>query len=540
MKRISQIVLLLSFMLLGAHQAFASTAGDNIIFSEVQYDPSGTEPKGEWFELYNPTAHPIDIHNWTFEDNHDTYQIPVSFILEPNHYYVFAHTASEFANEFGFAPDFEYGEGAFGVNIQLGNSGDHLLLKNTSGGSDIDFVAWEKGEKTNGTHDYPSWTIIETNGESIERTTSTDTDNNADWQSHVNPPTPGTGTLTMTNHAPDIISNEGNATATVHIDEDATAVTTVSANDPDNGDIVSYTISGGADQALFSIDANTGVLTFNTAPDFENPTDANSDGTYEINVQASDGFLQDTQAISVVVDDVPETPVITSAHHISIPENQTSVMQIVAHDEDGDNITYSLQGGPGTPDTNLFTIDPNTGDLSFINAPDFENPMDADTPAMGDQSRDNVYQVGIRATDDSASALYAPLLLMVTVTDIPEASPSHHHSSSRRISKKKLSEIFGKAKNVVKEEVKEEVKEKTTPKCGFTYSRLIKYGVHGEDVKALQEMLNSLGFNTGIADGWYGPKTFKGIKAFQTAMGIMQDGIVGPQSTAKLMQKCSA
>ena len=522
-------------MLLGAHQAFASTAGDNIIFSEVQYNPSGAEPKGEWFELYNPTAHPIDIHNWTFEDNHDTYQVPVSFILEPNHYYVFAHTASEFANEFGFNPDFEYGEGAFGVNIQLGNgsSGDHLLLKNTSGGSNIDFVAWRSDS---------SWGLQGDDGESIERTTSIDTDSNADWQSHVNPPTPGTGTLTMTNHSPDITSDGGNATATIHIDENTTAVTTVTATDPDNGDTITYTISGGADQSLFSLDANTGVLTLNAALDFENPTDADADGSYEVVVQASDGFLEDIQAISVVVDDVPEAPVITSAHHISIPENQTSVMQIVAHDDDGDNITYSLHGGPGTPDTNLFTIDPNTGDLSFINAPDFENPTDADTPALGDQSGDNVYQVGIRATDDSASALYTPLLLMVTVTDVAETS--HHHSgSSRRISKAKLAEIFNKTTEEVTEpqtEPQVENEETSTPKCTFTYSRLIKYGTHGEDVKALQEMLNTLGFNTGIADGWYGPKTLKGIKAFQTAMGIMVDGVFGPQSTAHLMQKCSA
>ena len=91
------------------------------------------------------------------------------------------------------------------------------------------------------------------------------------------------------------------------------------------------------------------------------------------------------------------------------------------------------------------------------------------------------------------------------------------------------------------EEIKEEIKEKTTPACGFVYSRLIRYGVSwGEDVKALQELLNLLGYNTGIADGWYGPKTLKGIKAFQTAMNIRVDGVFGPQSNLSLMQKCSA
>jgi hypothetical protein len=35
---------------------------------------------------------------------------------------------------------------------------------------------------------------------------------------------------------------------------------------------VTYSIVGGADAAHFQIDANTGVLSFLTAPDFEAPT----------------------------------------------------------------------------------------------------------------------------------------------------------------------------------------------------------------------------------------------------------------------------
>ncbi len=35
-----------------------------------------------------------------------------------------------------------------------------------------------------------------------------------------------------------------------------------------------YSISGGADAALFNIDAATGEVTFTAAPDFETPGDA--------------------------------------------------------------------------------------------------------------------------------------------------------------------------------------------------------------------------------------------------------------------------
>ena len=45
----------------------------------------------------------------------------------------------------------------------------------------------------------------------------------------------------------------------------------VTAMDDDAGDEVTYAITGGADRTLFSINASSGLLTFNDAPDHENP-----------------------------------------------------------------------------------------------------------------------------------------------------------------------------------------------------------------------------------------------------------------------------
>jgi hypothetical protein len=95
-------------------------------------------------------------------------------------------------------------------------------------------------------------------------------------------------------------SNGGEAVAYVDVKEDQTAVTTMTATDPD-GDTLVYSISGGADADLFIIDSSTGVLSFKSAPDFENPIDNDSDGTYEVSVDVSDGALTDTQAINVTV-----------------------------------------------------------------------------------------------------------------------------------------------------------------------------------------------------------------------------------------------
>ena len=84
--------------------------------------------------------------------------------------------------------------------------------------------------------------------------------------------------------------------------ENGTAVTTVTANDPDAGQTLSYSIAGGADAALFAIDAATGAVVFKTAPNFEAPTDAGTNNVYDLIVQVSDGtgFI-DSQVITVTV-----------------------------------------------------------------------------------------------------------------------------------------------------------------------------------------------------------------------------------------------
>ena len=124
--------------------------------------------------------------------------------------------------------------------------------------------------------------------------------------------------VTDVNETPLITSNGGGATATILVSENTTAVTTVVAADPDLGgandllnnfENLTYSITGGADQLKFVIDANTGMLAFVTAPDFEVRTDADGDNIYDVVVTATDGgHLSDSQAIAVTVTDVSEGP----------------------------------------------------------------------------------------------------------------------------------------------------------------------------------------------------------------------------------------
>ncbi len=146
--------------------------------------------------------------------------------------------------------------------------------------------------------------------------------------------------ITGANDAPVITSNGGGAAAAVSVAENTTAVTTVTASDPDAGATRSFSLAaGGADNALFAINATTGVLTFLAPRNFEAPGDAGANNIYNVKVQVSDGALVDVQDIAVTVTNANEAPVITSngggaAAAVSVAENTTAVTTVTASDPD--------------------------------------------------------------------------------------------------------------------------------------------------------------------------------------------------------------
>lgn len=56
----------------------------------------------------------------------------------------------------------------------------------------------------------------------------------------------------------------------------------------------------------------------------------------------------------------------------------------------------------------------------------------------------------------------------------------------------------------------------------------------GDDVKEVQYKLNSMDYNCGIADGYFGKKTDISVRNFQTDNGLTVDGIVGKKTAEKL------
>lgn len=105
---------------------------------------------------------------------------------------------------------------------------------------------------------------------------------------------------------------------------------------------------------------------------------------------------------------VNRAPAFTSAAAATVAENSAgTIYAAAASDADGNPLTYTIAGGA---DSTRFAISA-AGALSFVAAPDFESPADADA--------NNVYLVQIAASDGTASTT---LDLALTVTNVgPDA-----------------------------------------------------------------------------------------------------------------------
>jgi N-acetylmuramoyl-L-alanine amidase len=60
--------------------------------------------------------------------------------------------------------------------------------------------------------------------------------------------------------------------------------------------------------------------------------------------------------------------------------------------------------------------------------------------------------------------------------------------------------------------------------------------LRGDDVRALQQWLNRLGFDPGRDDGIFGPDTERALREFQRASGVAPDGVCGPATCRALEQ----
>ena len=189
------------------------------------------------------------------------------------------------------------------------------------------------------------------------------------------------------------------------------AVATYVASGPD-ASMATWSLEGD-DAGDFEI-SNSGELTFVSAPDYENPADADMDNTYMVMVSATDGTYTATPldvvvTVTDVVDEMERGLAISGMDSVEYAENGTdAVATYMASGPDASMATWSLDGD----DAGQFEIS-SSGELTFVSAPDYETAADADM--------DNTYMVMVSATDGTYTA--TPLDVVVTVTNVVDEMP---------------------------------------------------------------------------------------------------------------------
>ena len=200
---------------------------------------------------------------------------------------------------------------------------------------------------------------------------------------------------------------------------------------------------GGTDAGAFTITRNSqghGELRFRNVPDYEDSADIpplvvlGGDNIYDITVTVTDGSgLSSTLPVTVTVNDLNETPLVSGNNSPDVPEiefdvdgaslttaNLTVPGTYTFSDDDKDDVTWGLSGA----DAEHFTITKNAngnGVLTFKNPnPDTSlKPADYENP--DDMGSNNVYRVVITADDrQNESNSVGTFTVDVTVTPVDE------------------------------------------------------------------------------------------------------------------------
>ena len=185
----------------------------------------------------------------------------------------------------------------------------------------------------------------------------------------------------------------------------------VTAEDPNAGDVLTYTL-GGPDASSFDIgseNAAEGQITVGAGTELDYETKQ----TYMVTVIATDSFgVSASIDVTIMVTDVNEGPeIMRGGLAISGPsspdyaENGTgAVATYMASGPNAASAVWSVSGA----DAGDFSISA-AGVLTFRNSPDYEAPADADT--------NNMYMVTVNADDGTNMAGHSVIVMVTDVDD---------------------------------------------------------------------------------------------------------------------------
>ena len=162
------------------------------------------------------------------------------------------------------------------------------------------------------------------------------------------------------------------------------------------------------------------------------------------------------------------------------------------------------------------------------------NEDDARTPNPGDLMFYDWDDNGVG--DNKGSSDHVGIVESVSNGKITVIEGNYSQSVKRRTLSVNGKYIRGYGVPKYDKEEKKEEKPTTTTKGDYTMEmRNLKKGCKGEDVKALQILLNGRGYSCGNVDGYFGSKTDAAVRKYQKAKGLTQDGIAGKKTMGSLL-----
>ena len=200
------------------------------------------------------------------------------------------------------------------------------------------------------------------------------------------------------------------------------AYTAVTVDDDDSDDFVKYHITGGVDAGYFTItDDQSGEIFFQSAPDYENAQDDNSDNIYIVEVNATDHTETTVITLSISIDNLNDSAPTIAAQSLSVNEGATDgseVGAVIVSDADDPATTYSAWSITGGNTGSAFAIDADglitIADTSQI---DYENMATSYSLTVevsdGENTGSGTVTININDTNDEAPIVDSSLAFSI-------------------------------------------------------------------------------------------------------------------------------
>ena len=205
-------------------------------------------------------------------------------------------------------------------------------------------------------------------------------------------------------------------TNSLSVNENQLNAITLTATDADGGSLT-YKIN---DTATFNINGSSGLVTFKTAPDYEDKT------SYTLKTSVTDGLHEVNQTVTININNIIENvPIlIGTENNISINETTTISTEIgtilITSQTDANISSFEING----TDKNIISISSDTGVITLDKKLDFElrESYEFNITAINDAGRSNTIVLNIKVLDVDdlylLSAVYNDKNTATTTDDI--------------------------------------------------------------------------------------------------------------------------